>query len=449
MQSAMRAVLLALAISSGAVFPASPSWANGGPEATGIPATGEGTLLGKGARTAVSIEEEDLVIDLHQEFAEVRLLYRMRNAGGAVEQPFFYPVESWEGDVERYAITADGAALEATTVDAEGKPAVPAKQARFSETEPWENAPAPIRRWRKSNIPFLAGQRRELVIRYRSAYARNGASVSDNSQMAARFFAYRFSPAAAWKEPIGRGTVTVNVLLPEPENVEFVRPAGRFQKVSPTRWEWSFRDLRPTQADDLRIATEPAFESFPGSSTETKDGIHCSSLYRIVGPRAYFEHADYDPKASSTLVPSKDGQSFAVENLRQRYPAELTWAEGVEGDGVGESVTLTVLRPLPLDALLIRPGYHHAQKKALWFLNNRVAACEITLNGEHTFRAEIPDERFNEPYPIPVRGYSKPVKTVRLVITAVHRGTQFRDTCISYLGLRAKLAKVPKVQGVR
>jgi hypothetical protein len=125
-----------------------------------------------------------------------------------------------------------------------------------------------------------------------------------------------------------------------------------------------------------------------------------------------------------------------------------TWAEGVDGDGLGEYITLDSHRPLPLDAILIMPGYK-ADDATLWTKNNRVAELEITLNGEHTFTAAIPDEKFDELYPIPVRGYTKPVKEVKLVIKKVHRGTSARDTCISRLLLQAKLSKKPEITPAR
>jgi hypothetical protein len=77
-----------------------------------------------------------------------------------------------------------------------------------------------------------------------------------------------------------------------------------------------------------------------------------------------------------------------------------------------------------------------------------VAELEITLNGEHTFTAAIPDEEFGELYPIPLRDYTKPVSSVKLVIKKVHPGTT-GDTCISDLQLRIKLAQKPKIQGAR
>jgi hypothetical protein len=48
-----------------------------------------------------------------------------------------------------------------------------------------------------------------------------------------------------------------------------------------------------------------------------------------------------------------------------------------------------------------------------------------------------------------VRDYTKPVSKIKLVIKGVHRGTQFRDTCISLVELRAPLSKKPEIQGAR
>jgi hypothetical protein len=119
----------------------------------------------------------------------------------------------------------------------------------------------------------------------------------------------------------------------------------------------------------------------------------------------------------------------------------------VDGDGVGENITLAVHKPMPLDAILIMPGYKDYDAQ-LWAKNNRVAELEITLNGEHTSTVAIPDEQFDGLYPIPIRDYSKPVNTVKLTIKKVHPGTS-GDTCISRVELRAKLSQKPKIQAAR
>src|SRR6187200_1931258 len=98
------------------------SFGNGGAWQTGVPLTGNGAASDEKRSTNVTIEDEKLTIDLHQEFAGVEVRYRMKNTGAQVEQDFFFPVERWaesEGedagiaktDLEGYAISADGTEL--------------------------------------------------------------------------------------------------------------------------------------------------------------------------------------------------------------------------------------------------------------------------------------------------------------------------------------------------
>ena len=101
-------------------------------------------------------------------------------------------------------------------------------------------------------------------------------------------------------------------------------------------------------------------------------------------------------------------------------------------------------RPLPLYGILIRPGYWDYGDDTAWKKNNRVAALEITLNDDRTFAETIPEETFQKSYLIRVRDYTKQINKVKMVIKGVHRGTQFRDTCISFVELRAPLSKKPE-----
>jgi hypothetical protein len=94
------------------------------------------------------------------------------------------------------------------------------------------------------------------------------------------------------------------------------------------------------------------------------------------------------------------------------------------------------------------PGYK-AHDATLWAKYNRVAELEVTLNGEHTFVVAIPDHKLAELYPIPVRGYTKPVNTVKLTIKKVYAGSAGHDTAVERVELRAKLAKKPEIQGAR
>lgn len=437
-------------------FGASSSlFANGGAWQTGVPLTGNTAASDQKKSTNVTIEDEKLTIDLHQEFAAVEVRYRMRNTGEQVDQDFFFPLERWAKtetsdaiipptDLDGYKITVDGTDLKAVEVDAKG-----VEKPKAVVDEAWGEFEPATRVWKKSRIPFSRNQTHEVVIKYRSKYAGVESSVSDDFHATDAVFEYALSPAATWKGPIGKGKITVNLLHPRPEEVVIAKPADRFRKINETQFQWEFSDLKPTLADDLKIVAHPRFDMFQvRSETPQTEQPQFQADYVIQGDHYFLQHTDYDATASSTLKPNGD-RTYEIDNVRLSAFTDKTWAEGVEGDGIGETITLKVRRPLPLDAILIMPGYDSQENKTLWEKNNRVAELEVTLNNEHTFAVKIPDERFSKDYPIPVRDYAKPVNAVKFTIKAVHKGTVARDTCISSLALRGKLSEKPKITPAR
>jgi hypothetical protein len=428
--------------------------ANGGAWQTGVPGTGSASATNQNRKTDVTIEDETLKIDLHPDYAAVEVRYRMHNTGPKVQQDFFFPVERWgknpdadtdtkSADIRQYEITVDGKKLPSTNVSG------PKEEAK--ETTPgqfWEQNVSTIKSWKKSAIPFDRNQTREVTVRYRSNYAENDESVSDDLHISDATFAYSLSPAATWKGPIGKGKIEINILHPEPEDVSIEKPKDRFQKVSDTHYEWTFENLKPTLADDIRVVAHSKYDSYPTGYSE-EDRRHRGS-YVLRDHQYFLDHTDYDPTASSTLT-AQGKHNYDVVNIMGDPTREVQspWAEGAEGDGIGESITLNVRRPLPLYGILLRSGYYDYDNKDPWLKNNRVAALEITLNDEHTFTESIPDEHFERPYLIRIRDYTKPVTKIKMVIKGVYRGTQFRDTCISFVELRAPLTKKPEIQGAR
>jgi hypothetical protein len=443
---------------------------NGGAWQTGVPLTGNGAATDQKKSTNVTIDDEKLTIDLHQEFAAVEVRYRMKNTKGQVDQDFFFPVERWaesDGedagsakiDLEDYAINADGAELKFENVNAKGEKPKAEKDAS------WGNFQPGTRLWKKSAIPFQPGQTREITIKYRSPYAANQSSVSDDGHSEPLYFRYSLSPAATWKGPIGKGKITVNYLHPRPEEISITKPKDRFKKVTDTQFVWEFQNLKPTLAEDMKIIVHPGYDTYPahGEFQVNYEDQKFRAEYVIEKNRYFIQHSDYDAAASSTRKPipaptpdpnTKESNDASEPERERTFDADnikgmssSAWAEGVDGDGIGESLTLAVHKPKPLDAIMIMPGYKDYDT-TLWAKNNRVAELEVTLNGEHTFTATIPDELFSGLYPIPVRGYTKPVSSVKLTIRKVHSGTT-GDTCISDIQLRIPLSQKPKIQGAR
>jgi hypothetical protein len=428
--------------------------ANGGAWQTGVPGTGSASASNKGQRTDVTIENETLKIDLHPEYADVEVRYRMHNTGPKVQQDFFFPVERWEknpdadtvekrNDIDHYQISADGKELKWTNVAGAKE-----ESSETTSGQVWQQELSTIKSWKKSVIPFDRNQTREVAIHYSARYAENDESVSDDSHISDATFAYSLSPAATWKGPIGKGKIEIDILHSEPEDVSIEKPKERFKKISETQYEWEFENLKPSLADDIRVIAHSKYDSYPTGYSEEDIRRHAS--YIIRDHQYFLDHTDYDATASSTLAP-QGKRNYDVVNTKADPQRELQtpWCEGVEGDGIGESITLNVKRPLPLYGILIRPGYYEDGREDVWWKNNRVGALEITLNDEHTFTESIPDERSENPSLIRVRDYDKPVNKIKLTIKSVHSGTHFRDTCISLVELRAALGKKPEIQPAR
>jgi len=412
-------------------------FANGGAWQTGVPGTGSASASNKGRQTNVTIEDETLKIDLHPGYAAVDVRYRIRNTGPKVQQDFFFPVERWEKNpdadieptqshIEHYKISVDGKDLKSTNVagakqqsserkektgkgneesseakeeDSEAKQEGSDAEGEDSETTSgpfWRQESSTIKSWKKSVIPFERNQTREVTIHYNAPYAGNAETVSDDLHSSEATFAYSLSPAATWKGAIGKGKIEVNILHPEPDDVSIEKPKERFKKISDTHYEWDFENLKPTLADDIRIVAHSKYDSYPTGYSEEE--LDSRASYVIRNNQYFLDHKDYDATASSTLAP-QGKRNYDVVNIKADPQRELQtpWAEGAKDDGIGESITLDVKRPLPLYGILIRPGYYEYGREDVWRKNNRVAALEITLNDERTFTETIPDETFLGP----------------------------------------------------
>src|SRR6266540_1303260 len=401
---------LALFVGSGSTL-----FGNGGAWQTGIPATGNASASKNDEYTDVTIENETLKIDLHPEYADVTVRYRVHNTGSKVQQDFFFPVERWganpdsdreekSDDIDHYQISVAGKELKWTNV---AGPKEKSSETKEGTSEANQESSEP----KEEESSEAEGEKSE---------AEEESSEEEDGETTSGPF---------WQE-----------------DVSIEKPKERFKKISDTRYEWEFENLKPTLADDIRIVAHSKYDSYPTGYSEEE--LQSGAEYVIRGNQYFLEHTDYDATASSTLGP-QGKHHYEVENIKGRSDEGSPWAEGAKDDGIGESITLNVKRPLPLYGIQIRPGYWDPGADNPWKKNNRVSALEITLNDERTFTETIPDETFEKPYLVRVRDYAKPVNKIKMVIKGVHRGTQFRDTCISLVELRAPLSKKPKIQGAR
>lgn len=396
------------------------------------------------AETAkIRIVDEKLTVDLGATAAEVEVRYLMRNEtdqkvkvrfGFPVEESFdhsdFAPPEKHKsaGKAELkycqdYAIAASGKAI-ASKWQEETKPST---DKRFDG----------IAGWLVSQIEFAAGEEKPVLIRFRSVYPLSETRMSHNISTGSLLFKYRLSTAAVWAGTIGTGKITLRPVGISADDLKVLKPVNRFKK-SGDNWVWDFKDLEPTLADDLEIEAQPSVYS-TSVSHESRDGLN----YISRGDRWSMSHVNYQVTASSTLAAS-DGHAYDAGNVKDNSK-DSVWSEGAKGPGVGEWLELKPEVAKPLDAIDIEPGFF---KNDEWFhANARPKKVRVDLNGEHTFTASIPDER--AACRIPVSGYDKPVKTIRLTFLEVWPGRKFEDMCVSGIRLEVRLDKKPKLEPSR
>ncbi len=432
---------------------------NGGGYSQGLQSTGAFKPFGI---EQVEMLSEHLEIDLHIEHAEIRIEYVLHNPGPkvTVEAGFPSAVNDLRWGVnslvktpfeslvklENFHLAADGTPLEVSTV------ADNLKLGGKTPGGPSENRTT-IKAWHVFKLDFKKGQTRRLIVRYRNPYAAFVTAISSGWSRSATTLSYVFSSAASWAGPITQGTVIINPVSLDAGQVEFSHP-NRFTKDG-DRWIWRFSDLEPTLEDDLMVITSPActvpddvlfMDPSEQEKVSTAYYVCRGDSPRYGGGRWEIHSKDYQIDATSTLPP--DGSlSFAAEALRD-FSRKTCWVEGAPGPGIGEAVTLTLPKPGKVARVGLVNGY--AKDQQLYEANNRIKRLDVSVNGGKPFSVAVPDERlttehhyFDLPQP------NSAVKTIKLTIAEVYKGTQFDDTCLTDIVLVTPLSKAPKHSPIR
>jgi hypothetical protein len=418
----------------------------------GVENTGDVAGFEPKATEHIRILDEKLTLKLGPKEADVEVRYLMRNVTARkVKVRFGFPVEeSFDNHYmmspgeqkapdgknliycKNYQITAAGKAVKATW------------QGELKETrEPHFKG---VAGWLVSEVTFAANEEKPVMIRFQSGYPTDEFGVSDDGRTSAGIFRYRLSSAACWAGTIGTGRIVLEPDGIHPDDIRVLKPVNRFRKEG-SRWVWNFEDLEPTLADDMEIEARPAEFIYGGRSQsggfahfETPDYQRANFIER--GDKWSMMHSNYKVRASSTMAADGD-ITYVPENIREWWQNNA-WSEATPGPGVGEWLEITPVEAKPLIALNLKPGY---QKADLFKANARPKKIRIELNGEHHFDADIPD--LEEEVVIPVSGYAKAVRKIRMTFTEVYPGNRFEDLCVSSVRLHVRLDKKPKIQPAR
>lgn len=431
--------------------------ANGGGYISGVKSTGAFQPIGI---DQVEMLSERLEIDLHIEYADIRIEYVLHNPGKKVKVEAGFPsaiavntTRSYQKGMtttespklENFSLTVDGKTAKVTQTDDH---LTLRPTSMYSQTE--------VNSWHRVKMDFAEGQTRKVGVRYRNPYYRSEVHIEGGNNLGGPLnLTYLFSAAGAWKGPIGQGVVTVrNISIPE--DLINLSHSKRFVK-SEAGWTWSFTNFEPTLEDDLTILIGTSWEMFSAGEINNEEwynrGRYISYKLREdvktktqSKGRWEFHRTDFIATASSSL-PDSDKFSYQPEQVRKGHRS-TAWTEGAEGDGVGEWLLLTLEKPAPVRKLGIVPGY--AKSAELYRANGRPAELDVSVNDGKAVRVKLPDEHLEHEhftFDLPAKG--ELVKTVKLTIAKVYPGEQYQDTAISDIKLIQPLSKAPKIEAVR
>lgn len=419
---------------------AQPAHANGGGYFRGgVERAGDVAGFEPKETEKIRIVDEKLTASLGQKSADVEVRYLMRNeTDKKVNVRFGFPVEESFDKNELIGAPDDGPNESKVlrycrnyVISASGQP-VQAKwqvEKKASDDKRFDG----IAGWLVSEITFVAGEEKPVLIRFQSDYPYEEWSVSDNTSSGSSIFKYRLSTAACWAGTIGSGRITLKPAGIDPLELRILKPVNRFKKED-QNWVWNFENLEPTLADDFEVEASPKTHSH--SNTE-------STRYVERGSQWLISHTNYEVRASSELPPA-DGNTYGAAKIKNFWGNE-TWSEGKPGQGVGEWLELKPVAPKPLAAIEIQPGY--SKSDGLFQANARPKKIRVELNDGHSFKVDVPDSK--DVLRVPIIGYTKPVNKIRLTFEEVWPGTKFEDLCVSGVRLEVKLDKKPKLEPVR
>ncbi|MBQ2804183.1 MAG: hypothetical protein IJF07_09830 [Lachnospiraceae bacterium] len=168
----------------------------------------------------------------------------------------------------------------------------------------------------------------------------------------------------------------------------------------------------------------------------TQEGSIQNNLEDWHGYRMFYVNAD----ASSTLPPQGEN-GYSPTNLT--VPASFcTWAEGAEGDGIGEFVEIRELYMGPgkdvltFQQICIENGYAETPKK--WQENNRVKSLKMYYGDVYMGTIALQDT-INPQYidltPLQLMVQNGREARFRFEIAEVYEGTKYDDTCITTIAI--------------
>lgn len=418
-------------------------FANGGYFGEGSVAQGHLYLMDS---AQIQIVDEKLDINLRRGFADVTVVYKMKNTGDSINAKFGFPSlvfneeEIKKQEILRYSIEENKKPLKAVFTKGKEKVTWFKVPTNYMGYEGTELDLHPFLNWYFSNLQFKKNEEKTIRIQYMANYQNLGFFVSSDTKGSQSVFHYLLSFGATWKGPIKKGKVVIHAQSVDPDRVN-IEPSGRFKKDG-RDFVWNFSGLEPTGKDNLVVRLGNAYEYYPAYSADDN-----GRDYFVLGNQ-YYKEFSYQITSSSFL---KEGKIAHGPQALNDKKMDTAWVEGVKGDGIGEFLVIKPRQKTRLTHIAIASGFNYS--RSLYEENNRLAGVEVIINGTYKKQFSLPDEfttyEAYDPYGytlLDVSDFKGEVNNIKLVISKVYKGSKYDDTCVSEILLLEKMNSKPQIQ---
>jgi hypothetical protein len=133
--------------------------------------------------------------------------------------------------------------------------------------------------------------------------------------------------------------------------------------------------------------------------------------------------------ASSTL-PAQGKMTYGIQNALDFKPT--AWVEGVEGDGLGETIHLHFRRMAaeePLTRIILYNGFQWSE--ALFRKNSRIKSLRVSVDGTPTYVFRLQDTMKGQQFAVHIAPNEDRAVMLTLEILDVYPGEIYHDTALT------------------
>lgn len=214
-----------------------------------------------GVNTSISMDSEQVVVDLYKDSAIVECHFYMKNDSNAQqltigfpEMNFHYFRQNDGAEINNFSVYENGEKIKLISLH-QPETASTNEQVLFSGIINQKSEDQPWFIW---NSSFDKDELKTIVVRYSLPYGamKNGS----------RYFTYLLNTGSGWKGNIGKADIVVNLKDIQPDLILKAVPEN--YKITGNQLSWSFSNFEPTTTDDIKIYYEPSKGYYKPKSKE-------------------------------------------------------------------------------------------------------------------------------------------------------------------------------------